>query len=93
MSFFDGLDEGFEFGVVGSEDEIVIIDSLDRTVGWDADDLKVVDGLELLFLGLGGTGHTRELLVETEEVLVGDGRKNDGFLFDLDAFFGLNGLL
>ena len=93
MSFFDGLDEGFELGVVGGEDKIVVVDSLNWTVGWNADDLHVVDGLELFFLGLSSTGHAGELLVETEEVLVSDGRENNGFLLDLDAFFGLDGLL
>ena len=69
VSFFDSLDKSFELSLVGGEDKIVIIDTLNWTVGWDADDLQVVDGLELFFLGLGSTGHTGELLVETGSCL------------------------
>ena len=38
-------------------DEIGEVDSLHRSVGGDHDDIEVVDLLELVCLGIGGTGH------------------------------------
>jgi len=94
--FVTGLhlfDESGELGVMVAIDVVIVVDTLNRPVGRNHDDLHVVDLLEFLFLGFGRTSHAREFLVETEEVLVGDGRHDDGLLLDLHAFFGLDGLL
>ena len=78
---------------MGSIDVVHVIDTGNRAIGRDDDDLHVVDLLEFLFLGLGGAGHAGHLLVEAEEVLVGDGGQNGGLLLDLHAFLGLDCLL
>ena len=93
MVFLDFGGDGAELGSSGAIDEIVFIYALDRLVGWDLDDVKGVNLLELFGLGESGTGHTGELVVEAEEVLEGNGGKSHRLLFDGDAFFGLNGLV
>ena len=56
-------DETFEFGFVGAIDIVVIINTDNRAVGRNHDDLHVVDLFEFLFFGLGRTGHARELFI------------------------------
>ncbi len=62
-------------------------------VGRNLDDVQLIDGAELLFLGQGGTGHAGELAVQTEVVLEGDGRQRLALVLDGDAFLGLDGLM
>ncbi len=47
----------------------------DRLVGGDGHDIQFVDVHELTSLGLGSTGHTRQLVIHAEVVLQGDGGK------------------
>ena len=49
--------------------------------------------MELGLLGLGGTGHSRELVVEPEVVLNGDRGERLRLTFDLNAFLCFNGLV
>lgn len=93
MSFLDVLDQSVVLGFRVAEDGIDIVLSLDGTVGGDTDDSHVVDFAEFLFLGLGGTGHAGQLVIETEEVLVSDCGKCHRFWLDGDMFLRLNGLL
>ena len=93
MVFLDLGGDGAELGSSSAIDEIVFIYALDGLVGWDLDDVKGVNLLELFGLGESGTGHTGELVVEAEEVLKGDGGKSHRLLFDGDAFLSLNGLV
>ena len=55
--------------------------------------MEVVDLDELLLLGLGGSGHPGELLVEAEVVLEGDRRERDVLLLDPDALLRLDRLM
>ena len=66
---------------------------VDRDVGRDLDDVQVVDLDELLLLGLGGTGHPGELLVEAEVVLQRDRRERLVLLLDPDALLRLDRLV
>ena len=49
--------------------------------------------MQLGGLGLGGTGHAGELVVEPEVVLQGDGGQRLVLGLDLDVLFGLDGLM
>ncbi len=67
-----------------------------RIMGWCVGittHVEVVDLRELRCLGLGRAGHARELAVEPEIVLEGDGRQRLVLVLDLDAFLGLDGLV
>ena len=55
--------------------------------------MEVVDLDELLLLGLGGSGHPGELLVEAEVVLEGDRGKRDVLLLDPDTLLRLDRLM
>ncbi|RIH77558.1 hypothetical protein Mterra_03757 [Calidithermus terrae] len=89
----DLLDHGEELAPLGAVDHVGAVLADDLSVGRDGAHVHPVDLLELLLLGLGGAGHARDLLVEAEEVLVGDGGEGLVLALDLDALFGLDGLV
>ncbi len=49
--------------------------------------------MELFRLGVGGSGHTRQLVIQTEQVLKRDRRQRLRLFFDLDVFFGFDRLV
>ena len=55
--------------------------------------VELVGRVELLGLGVGGAGHARELLVEAEEVLEGDGRHRPGLFLDPHVLLRLDRLV
>ena len=59
-------------------DEVLVVGPLEGPVRRDDDDVQLVGRVELLGLGVGRPRHSRELLVEPEEVLEGDGRHRAG---------------
>ena len=65
----------------------------DGAVGGNADDAHAVDGAELGFFRLGRTGHAGELVVEAEEVLIGDRRDGLELALDADSLFRLDGFV
>ena len=78
---------------LGLEDVVVLVVARDLHVRRDLDDMQVVDLDELLLLGLRGTGHPGELLVEAEVVLERDRRERDVLLLDRHALLGLDRLV
>ncbi len=89
----DVVDEGIELGVLVDVDEVGLVCPDHRHVRGDDDDVEVVDLVELGRLGVRGAGHARQLLVHAEVVLEGDRRQRLVLLLDLDALFGLDGLM
>ena len=81
------------FSFIGAEDDVGVLDAQHLAVGGDDDDLELVDLVELGGLGLGGSGHAGELLIEAEVVLEGDGGEGLVFLADGHAFLGFDGLV
>ena len=80
-------------GLLGLEDEVVPVVADHRLVRRDDHHFHLVDLAELVGLGGGRTGHARDLLVEAEVVLQGDGGERLVLFLDLDALFGLDGLV
>ena len=62
-------------------------------MGRDDVDLEPVDLIELGLLGLGRSGHARQLVVHPEVVLNGDGGEGLGLSLDLHSFLGLHRLM
>ncbi|GJD71644.1 hypothetical protein MMMDOFMJ_4607 [Methylobacterium gnaphalii] len=89
----DLLDDRVVLLLNGPVDLIVLVDALDRLVGWDLDDLELVDLGELVRLGRGRAGHAGELLVEAEVVLKGDRGERLVLGLDRDLFLGLKRLV
>ena len=87
------FDNGVEFASAGLVDDVRQIGSDNRLVGRDLDNVHAIDLAELLLLGHGGTGHTGQLFVHTEQVLVGDGGQRLGLALNLHALFCLDGLM
>ena len=93
VAVLDLLHHGLEFFVRGLVDGVGKVFPDHLHVGGDDHHFQVVDLLELLGLGVGGAGHARQLFVHAEVVLEGDGGQGLVFVFDLDAFLGLQGLV
>ena len=97
LAFFvaglDVFDHRFVFFFGGAEDLVVVVFALDRAVGGDDHGFQIVDVLEFVGFGIGGTGHARELGVKTEVVLEGDGCQRLVFALDFNAFFGFHRLV
>lgn len=88
------VDDGVELGFLGLVDQVAVVDADHRPVGGgDRDDAEVVDLVQLGGLGLGGTRHARQLVVETEVVLERD--RGEGLVLglDLDLLLGLDRLV
>ena len=77
----------------GAVDDVGVFDAEHLAVGGDDDDVELVDAVELGGFGFRGAGHARELLVEAEVVLEGNGGEGLVFLADLHAFLGFDGLV
>ena len=74
-------------------DEVGLIETLNRFIGGNRDNSKLIGVDKFCCFGLSSTGHTREFFVHAEIVLQCDGGKSLVFLFNFDAFFGLNCLV
>ena len=78
----DVFDDLSELRLLVLVDEVGLVLADHRPVRRDRDDAELVRRHELGRLGLGGTGHAGELLVEAEVVLQRDGR--EGLVLGLD---------
>src|SRR5690606_27775860 len=93
VPFLDVFGDRLELGLLGLVDQVGLVDADHRLVGGDRHHAEPVGGLEFGGLGLRGTGHAGELVVEPEVVLQGARGQRLVLGFDLDAFFGLDGLV
>ena len=93
MGFFNLFQDGIVFLPSGLENDVVLIQADIRLVGRDDHHVQIVDVLEFVGLGFSCSGHSRQLLVEPEIVLQGNGGERLGFLFNLHPFLGLNSLV
>ena len=89
----DLLDHGPELACLGLEDHIRVVHTDQRFVGGDLHHIQLVDFAELGGLGGGRTGHTGQLLVQTEVILEGNGGKSLALVLHLNTLFGLNRLV
>ena len=89
----DLVDDGLELLILLDIDEIGPIVADHREVGRDHGHLEPVDLLELGRLGVRGSGHPRELVVEPEVVLEGDRREGLVLLPDRDPLLRLHRLV
>src|SRR5690606_24252181 len=64
-----------------------------RTVGRYYHGIQLIDGAELKRFGICGTGHPRQLLVQTDVVLEGDVCQRLVFVWNIRAFFRCLGLV
>ena len=89
----DVLDDLLELGLLVLVDEVGLVHADHRLVRRDRHDAELVGAHELGRLGLGGTGHAGELLVEAEVVLQRDGGEGLVLGLDRDALLGLDRLV
>ena len=70
-----------------------MVDTGDRTVRRDLNDVELIDLAELFLFRQCRTGHTGELFIKAEEVLEGDRGKRFAFALHADVFLGLDCLV
>ncbi len=93
MGLFDLFDNSLELLTLCLIYGILMVDTRNRYIGRDLDDIHTVGIAEFLLLGKGCTGHAGLLVKLVEEVLEGDRRKCLGFTFYPDMLLGLNSLM
>ena len=76
-----------------AEDHVRVVVANQRAIGRDDHDVEVIDGMELLGLGVGRASHTRQFGVHAEVILEGDRRQRLVFIGDLHFFLGFHGLM
>src|ERR1700694_521053 len=89
----DLVDHRPELAVFVLVDDVVEITAAYGLIRGNRKHVQSVDVAELALFGLGRAGHPRQLFVQAEIILKRDGRKRLVFALDLDAFFGLDGLM
>ena len=93
VALLDFLDRRAVFAHLGAINRIRIVDTGNRPVGRNLDDVQTVNLTELVFLGQRRTGHAGQLFVQTEVVLERDGRQCLVLTLNLDMLLGLNRLM
>ena len=93
VALLDVAHDRVVLGLLVLVDVVVLVVAHHRPFVRDLDDVEVVDLLELLLLGLRGTGHAGELLVEAEVVLERDRGERDVLLLDRHALLRLDRLV
>ncbi len=89
----DVVGDRLELRLLGLVDEVGLVLALHRAVRRDRHHAELVGLVELGRLGLGGTGHAAQLLVQAEVVLQGDRGEGLVLRLDLHALLGLDGLV
>ena len=93
VPFGDVVDDSVELRLLGLVDQVRLILADHRLIGRDRQHAQLVDLVELGGLGLGRTGHPRQLVVHAEVVLKGDRGQRLVLGLNLHAFLGLDGLV
>ena len=93
VALLDVVGERLELRGLGLVDEVGLVEADHGAVRGDLHDLEPVGVRELTGLGVRGTGHAGELLVELEVVLQRDGGEGLVLLLDPYALLGLHRLV
>ena len=90
---FDLAQDRLQLFLAGAIDLVILVEALHRAVGGDLHHIQPVDFGEFVGLRGCGAGHARQLLVETEVVLEGDGGQRHILGLDLHMFLGFQRLM
>ena len=97
LSFFVGCcyvaEQRFIFSIYGFINGIGVIDSHNRLIRRNYNNVQRVDIVKFAFFRKRRTCHSRKLAIHAEKVLEGDCRLRHAFLFDLDVLFCLDCLV
>ena len=87
------LDYGFKLFFPGKIHQIIRVIPTHRHIGRDHHAVQTIDLAEFKGLGIGGPGHSGQLVVDAKEVLKGGRGQGLALTLDLYPFLGLNGLM
>ncbi len=93
MAFDNLLNNCIKLRLLGFVKHIGLVFPHHRLVGRNGNDVQRINFLKFDAFGHCRTRHTRQLVIQTEVILEGDGRKRFGFALHLYALFGFNRLM
>ena len=93
VDFFDFLTDGLELELLVVIDKVGEVFAYHRLVRRDDHHIKIVDFQEFRCFGVGGTGHTADLVIHAEEVLEGNSGQRLVLSEDLDFLLGFYSLV
>ena len=93
MASLDLFDDRFDLACFSLKDLIFVVDSLDRLIGRNLDDIQSIDLLKLFCLSEGSAGHAGQLVVEAEIILERNGRQCLRFLSHRNVLLSLDRLV
>ena len=93
MTLFNILNNCLELRINTWVEQVRMVNTCYRTVGWNWNNTNVVCFAELFFLCLSCTCHTRQFLIHTEKILISDGSRSFCFFLNRHTFFGFNRLV
>ena len=93
MTLFNILNNCLKLRINTWVEQVRMVNTCYRTVGWNRNNTNVVCFAELFFLRLSCTCHTGQLLIHTEEVLISNGSRCLCFFLNRYTFFGFNRLV
>ena len=93
MARHNGFNRRHKFAALVLINAVGVVLPRNRAVGWDFDDVQLVNFPELFFLGQRRTSHAGQLAVQTEKVLERNGCQGLGLVRDRDIFLGFNRLM
>ena len=89
----DRFDDGTKLVALVLVEFVVDIDALDRNVGWNLDDVQLVDFIEFRRLGRRCPGHAAQLWIHAEIILEGHAGERLVFRLDRHPFLRFNRLM
>ena len=90
VTFHNVFEHRTKLCLSGSVNQVSVVLPHHVAVCWDRNNPQIIDLIELGRLGHCGSGHTTQFVVESEEILQGDGRQGLILGLNLNAFFRLN---
>ena len=93
MAFLNLLYCGEEFTMLVLIYPVLSVNSYNRLICGDFDNVEAINTSEFGFLRHSGTGHTGKLRVKTEEVLEGDCGEGFALVLNLYALLGFDSLM
>ena len=89
----DLANDGAQLFLIGTIDLISLVFPAHLCISRNFDNIQVINLAKFVSLGRGCAGHTRELAVEPEIILEGDGRHGDVFGLHSDVLLGFQRLM
>ena len=93
IAFNQIVHDRFEFLTHSFINDVVVIQTGNGFVCWNNHNVQIVDFSKFFFLSFSSTGHTCQLVIHSEIILIRNGSIRLRFRLNLYLFFGFDGLM